>query len=238
MVKLYDLSEPLCHTAQKFADLVPPVLTYENTMTQAGSNTQRISTLLHFGTHIDAPFHYNYPMDLSQMPLDRVYGAGVIVDIPKEDWGVITAEDLEKAQPVIQPDDIVIIHTGWHKYWGIDEDRYAYKYPGLGTEAIDWLVAKKIKMIGCDTTSPEHMFSMHDNVLKYRPDIFTEPVDRKKYPLFYAHHQFLSRNIFILEQIGGQIAELVGRRVTIAAFPLKLEHGDGCPVRIVAITED
>ena len=41
-----------------------------------------------------------------------------MVDIPKGKWEVITAEDLENATPTIQRDDIVIIHTGWHRYWG------------------------------------------------------------------------------------------------------------------------
>ncbi|MBI4584042.1 MAG: cyclase family protein [Planctomycetes bacterium] len=237
MTTLYDLTEPLGHTAQKFADMVPPQLSYENTMVRAGSNTQRISTSLHFGTHLDAPFHFAYPADLSDIPLEWVYGTGVIVAIPKQDWEVITAADLEQARPAIQKNDIVIINTGFHKYWGKDEDRYAYKYPGLGTEAVDWLVQKKIKMIGCDTISPEHIFSMHDNILQFRPDIFREKIDRTKFPPFYAHHQFLSRQILILEQVGGQIAEVTGQRVILAAFPLKLVHGDGCPVRIVAIKE-
>ena len=238
MPKLYDLSVPICHTAQKFADLVPPVLTYVNTIPLSFSNTQNIEMCLHFGTHLDAPFHYGYPMDISEIPLDRLYGSGVIVDVSgKGDWGVITAEDLEKASPAIQEDDIVILFTGWNQYWGKDEDRYAYKYPGLGTEAIDWLVDKKVKMVGSDTTSPEHMFQMSDGVMKLRPDIFTEKVDRKKHPLFYAHYAFLSRNILLLEQLGGQIDEIVGQRLNIAVFPIKIVHGDGCPVRVVAIKE-
>jgi kynurenine formamidase len=235
---LYDLTVPICHTAQRFADLVPPTLTYVNTMVTYGSNTQSINMVLHFGTHLDAPFHYGYPMDLSQIPLDLVYGTGVIVDIPnKGDWGVITPDDLEKARPAIRENDIVILHTGWHKYWAKDEDRYAYKYPGLGREAVDWLVARKVKMVCSDTTSPEHMFQMADGVMKLRYDIFTQKIDREKFPLFYAHHAFLSRNILIVEQLGGQIAEVVGQRLTIAVFPLKLVHGDGCPVRVVAIKE-
>ena len=238
MAQLYDLTEPICQTAQKFGTLVPPTLTYVDTVPRSFSNTQKIEMVLHFGTHLDAPYHYGYQMQLDQIPLDRVYGSGVIVDVSgKKDFGIITSEDIKNAGTEIRKDDIVIFYTGWSKYWGKDEDRYAYKYPGLGKDAIDWLVNKQVKMVGSDTISCEHIFRMSDGVMKLRPDIFTKPVDRQEFPLFYAHYQFLSRNILIVEQVGGQIAELVGQRVTIAAFPMKLVHGDGCPVRVVAIKE-
>jgi arylformamidase len=238
MVQLYDLTEPICHTAQKFGNLTPPVLTYIDTVPLSFSNTQKIEMVLHFGTHLDAPFHYGYPMDLSQIPLDRLYGEGVVVDVTgKDDCGIITAKDLENSSVPIKQNDIVILYTGWSKYWGKDEDRYAYKYPGLGTDAVDWLVQKKVKMVGIDAISPEHIFRMSDGVMKLRPDIFTKPVDRQEFPLFYAHYAFLSKNILIVEQVGGQVAELAGQRVTMAVFPMKLVHGDGCPVRVVAIKE-
>lgn len=236
--KLYDLTEPICQSAQGFTGLVPPALKAICTLPVHGSITQKIDIILHFGTHLDAPFHYGYPMDISQIPLEKVYGSGIIIDIPdKNDWDVITVEDLENARPKIRADDIVIIHTGWHKYWAKDHDRYAYKYPGLGKEAIDWLVGKKVKMVGSDTISPEHIFQMSDGILSSRSDIFTEKIDRKKFPLFYAHHTFLCNNILLLEQVGGQIGEIVGQRLTVAAFPIKLVNGDGCQVRVVAIKD-
>jgi len=207
-------------------------------MEKDGSNTQSIDTLLHFGTHLDAPYHYGYPVTLDQIPLEWVYGTGVVVDIPKEDWGLITKDDLENAEPSIKEGDIVIIHTGWHKYWGKDKERYSFKYPGLVKDSVDWLVERRVKIVGSDTISPEHIFSMAKNVEPVRPDIFTAPVDTCKFPPFYAHHTFLKNNILILEQVGGDIDEVVGQRVTICAFPLKIVHGDGSQVRLVAIGGD
>ena len=55
---------------------------------------------------------------MDEVPLPHFFGTGVVVSIPKEEWGVITADDLEKATPKIQPGDIVIVNTGWHKYYG------------------------------------------------------------------------------------------------------------------------
>ena len=51
---------------------------------------------------------------------------GVDVDIPKGKWGVITPEDLEKARPKIEPNDIVIVNTGWHHHFG-DNTEYFWR---------------------------------------------------------------------------------------------------------------
>lgn len=236
-MKLYDLTEPLSHVAQRFGGLTPPALHYKCTMPKDGANEQEITMSLHFGTHLDAPFHLGYPMTLDQIPLSQVYGSGVVVDVPKDDWQEITVDDLEKAEPIIREGDIVIINTGWHKYWGKEEERYSYKYPGLGKDAVDWLVKRGVKMIGSDTISPEHIFCMIDKVRLVRPDIFTTSIDTNKFPPFYSHHTLLKNNILLLEQVGGEIDKVTGQRVTICAFPMKLVHGDGSQVRVVAIKE-
>ena len=42
----------------------------------------------------------------------------------------------------------------------------------------------------------------------------------------------------VWENVGGDIKQVVGKRVTIAGFPLKLYKGDGSMVRLVAIVEE
>ena len=45
----------------------------------------------------------------------KFFGTGVVVAIPKGKFEMITADDLAKATPAVQPGDILIINTGWHK---------------------------------------------------------------------------------------------------------------------------
>ena len=61
--------------------------------------------IMHRGTHMDAPIHVheNTPT-LTGYPLWRFFGTGVVVSIPKGKWGVITPDDLENAEPKIQPE--------------------------------------------------------------------------------------------------------------------------------------
>src|SRR5579871_1447759 len=79
--------------------------------------------IMHRGTHMDAPLHVteNTPA-LGGYAISRFFGTGVAVSIPKGKWGVITADDLEKAEPRIQKNDIVMINTGSHRNYGDNPD--------------------------------------------------------------------------------------------------------------------
>jgi kynurenine formamidase len=82
---------------------------------------QRIETALHAGTHFDGAMHATDGRkgDMASLPLDYLFNRGVVVDISSQmhDWAVITPEMLEKSGADIREGDILILHTGWHKYY-------------------------------------------------------------------------------------------------------------------------
>jgi kynurenine formamidase len=234
-MKFYDLSQPL----------------YDSPPTWPGFPEVEIRRIIHHAkdgicakeirssTHIDAPWHFmgGKSLTVDKLPLDMVSGTAVILDIPKDDLGEITAADLEKATPAIKGGDIVVVNTGWHRdeIWA-DEIRYMIKFPGLVKDAVDWLIARKIKMFGTDIPCIDHPYATV--LVDARKDIFTEPVDREVYPLFYAHYGLLGNNIPIIELMGGEMNKLNGTRVNLMAFPLKILDGDASPVRVVATKEN
>ena len=118
---------------------------------QHGVLAWRINTVMHTGTHMNAPIHLvQKAADLAAIEPERFFGNGVILDIPKKNWETITAADLEKAKPGVQEGDIVVICTGWHKKYS-DGLEYYGEAPGLTKDAAEWLVAKKAKMVAVDT---------------------------------------------------------------------------------------
>jgi kynurenine formamidase len=54
---------------------------------------------------------------------------------------------------------------------------------------------------------------------------------------FPAHKALAAAGIPTVEQVGGDVDLVKGRRATIAATPWKFEHGDACPIRMVAMLD-
>lgn len=188
---------------------------------------EMISFFTHTGTHMDAPIHFKEnAWSIDQIPLDRLYGEGVVLDIPKGELEEIGPRDLEEAEPNIKEGDIVIINTGWHdNFCGpvTDFDRakyYASKNPGITKEGAEWLVNKKVKVVGVDFLG----------------------VDHPKY--WYAgegswivHQILLGNNIPMIQGMGGDLDKITGNRCIITCPPVKLVKGSAFPVRVLAIKE-
>ena len=148
----------------------------------------------------------------------------------------------------VNEEDIVIVHTGWNKYWG-DSQKYFLESPGLGKAAGEWFVKRKVKAVGVDQQALDH--PLHTAIGPHgpgplRPDIFpkykkmfgkeVKEVFREWEP---CHNLILSNGILGWENVGGDIAKVVGKRVKIMGFPIRWYMGDGSIVRLVAeIDED
>ena len=123
---------------------------------QHGVLAWRTITVMHTGTHMNAPIHLiQKGADLAAVSPDRLFGNGAVLDVPKKNWEVITAADLEKAKPGVKEGDIIVIVTGWHHKYS-DGLEYYGEAPGLSKDAAEWLVSKKPKMVAVDTPHIDH----------------------------------------------------------------------------------
>jgi kynurenine formamidase len=96
--------------------------------------------------------------------LPQVVTRGVLLDIAAsrgvarlERGDIITPEDAEAAlafqEGPVEAGDAVLIHTGWGRSWGVDNDAYVDGEPGPGTALGAWLVDHRVALVGCDTWS-------------------------------------------------------------------------------------
>ncbi|MCV0377504.1 cyclase family protein [Microbacterium sp.] len=236
---VYDLTQPLSPQTPRSSD--HPAVKFESVrwFSRHGLRTTNITINAHVGTHVDAPALYNHDgASIDEVGLDRLCGTCVVVDVPKDQWGEIGPEDLEASPVPIEPGDIVVLRTGWHRhYW--DEERYILKAPGLGKEGIDWLVEHGVRLVGADLPSPEHIFMRSRQWKDLRPDIFASAeIDPERFPPSYGHKTLFQHGICLLEGLGGEIDALVGKRVDLLTLPLKYVGVEASQARVVALVTE
>ena len=246
-LQFFDLSHPWGHNAPLWPYFPDVKIERFHYMAKSGVLSQQITTFMHCTTHTDAPAHVvEGTRFIDEVPLSSYFGTGVVVSIPKEKWEVITPDDLENARPEIRPGDIVIVNTGWHKYYG-DNRKYFVESPGTYKEAGIWLKERGIKGFGIDCQALDHPLGTAIGAQPNGPLIpgvleaykeHTGRDARDDFPEWEpCHQQLLGNGIVGFENVGGQIDDVTGKRVTFAAFPWRWTQGDGCIVRLVAILD-
>ena len=212
-----------------------------------GAMAQRFSTVMHTSTHLNAPIHLvQRATAVGNLPLDRFFGTGVVLSVPKQKWELIGVDDLAAAKPEIRSGDIVLIVTGWHRHYS-DSIRYFGHAPGLAKEAAEWLVARNAKLVGTDTATIDHPLATSLGPHRNGPQIrFLLPEYRQAtgrnaiddFPEWNpAHRTLLQAGVPTIENVGGDVAEVVGTRCTFHAYPWKWTEGDACVIRLVAMRD-
>jgi kynurenine formamidase len=212
-----------------------------------GAMAQRFSTVMHTSTHLNAPIHLvQRATAVGNLPLDRFFGTGVVLSVPKRKWDLIGVDDLAAAKPEVRSGDIVLIVTGWHRHYS-DSIRYFGHAPGLAREAAEWLVARNAKLVGTDTATIDHPLATSLGPHRNGPQIrFLLPEYKKAtgrnaiddFPEWNpAHRTLLQAGIPTIENVGGDVAEVVGTRCTFHAYPWKWTEGDACVIRLVAMRD-
>lgn len=184
----------------------------------------------HVGTHMDAPFHFaEGKWTTEQVPLSRLIGPGVVIDVRQQaaknaDY-TLQVNDVrawEKINGRIPQGSIVLMRSGWGKYWG-DRKRYFgtdeagnvtdLHFPGLAKEAAEFLIKQRnVKAVGIDTPS-------------------IDPGPSKD---FIAHQILGAANVPIFENVAA--ADRVPTKgATVFAIPMKIKGGSGAPLRIFAV---
>ena len=214
---------------------------------QHGVLAWKINTVMHTGTHMNAPLHLvQRAADLAEIPVERLFGNGVVLNVPKKSFEVITGDDLAAAQPEVQQGDVVVIVTGWHHKYS-DALEYFGESPGLSKDAAQWLVDKECRFVAVDTPQIDHHLATSLGPHRGGPlmnrlvDAYTEATGlepQKEHPEWnIAHKTLLAAGIPTVEQVGGDVDLLAGKRATFVATPWKFKYGDACPVRLVGMID-
>ncbi|HUF20537.1 MAG TPA: cyclase family protein [Burkholderiales bacterium] len=161
-----------------------------------------------------------------------VFTRGILIDIAGHKGRMlerseeISVADLRAAlqrqglsEADIRPGDALFYHTGWASLWKTDNAKFNSGTPGLSIEAGDWVVERKVVLVGTDNWAVEAIPN---------PD-----------PNWFApnHQKFLVENgIYIMENL--DFSRLIAAGVYEFAFvfsAIPLKGATGSPARPFAI---
>ena len=247
-LRMFNLSQPWGHHMPEWPSTPGVNVNVKKFHAKDGVYQTEFEGIMHRGTHMDAPIHVteNTP-HIMDYALWRFFGTGVAVSIPKSKWEVITPEDLENATPEIREGDMVFINTGMHHRMADSDDYFAYS-PGIYTDGAQWLVDKKVKLVGYDVQSNDHPMATklvdhglgptHPHLIEeYKQEFGRDP--KEDFPNWESGHKTLmiGGGIPGIENVGGDLDAVTGKRCTFMCFPWRWEGGDGCGVRILAVLD-
>jgi len=189
-----------------------------------------VSTPEHGGTHLDAPIHFAETGQTSdRIPLERLIAPAVVIDITQQaaadpDYR-LSAEDVtawETANGRIDAGTIVLLRTGWSRFW---PDKKAYlgddtpgdashlHFPSYGEAAARLLVEERnVAALGADVASIDYGASAD----------------------FIVHRVAMARDVPGFENLMN-LDQIPVRGAWVAALPMKIAGGSGGPLRAVAI---
>lgn len=187
------------------------------------------STPEHGGTHLDAPIHFaRGGQAADEVPLERLVGPAVVIDVTERaaqdrDY-LLTRDDVvrfEQEHGRIAPGTIVLLRTGWSRFW---PDRAAYlgddtpgdasnlHFPSYGEDAARLLVEERqVAALGADVAS----------------------IDAGASTDFAVHRVAAAANVPGFENLTN-LDRLPATGAVVVALPVKIAGGSGGPLRAIA----
>lgn len=161
-----------------------------------------LTTCMHTGTHVDMPMHL---IDDSRMacdfPAERFIGEGVLLDVRGQ--AEITME--ARYERLVTEGSAVLLYTGYDAHFGTGE--YFSAHPSVSIGLAEFLASRRVKLLGMDMPSPDHM-------------------------PYTVHKYLLQNDVLLLENLTNlRLLEGAGR-FEVIALPLRLE-AEASPVRAV-----
>ncbi|GAA1969928.1 cyclase family protein [Kitasatospora viridis] len=215
----------------------------------AGVNLLSVHLGSQSGTHVDAPYHVDVTWPtLDGLPLERFTGPAVLADLralpPRS---AVTPDQLAPALERVVPGAVLLLATGWPRFWGTDRYlAHPYLTPGAATA----IVEAGVRTVGVDALSVDPtadpgpgdpavaalLAGLADEHDPGQPSAAALPVlDAHRILLGAEGGGVIAENLTDLTALVE--AQARGKSITVTLFPLRLAAADGAPIRAVARVE-
>lgn len=206
-IELFDISVPVSPMTVVWPRAPQPELERRLSIARGDAvNDSNLFMNVHTGTHIDAPLHHFAGGAASEaVSLAALIGEAWVLDmleVPE-----IGPETLARAWPTAPPVR-VLLKTKNSRLWADRGSRFVENYCGLTVAAAEWLLDRRINLVGIDYLSVQR---------------FADPPT--------VHRLLLSAEVVLLE--GLDLSMVAAGRYELLCLPLKLVGAEGAPARAV-----
>jgi kynurenine formamidase len=213
--RIVDLSYTLTSEMLVYPGTERPSFRWVGRVNSEGYNLTRMTTLVHCGTHVDAPTHFvDGTTWIDAIAPDRFFGTCRLWRCPADPQGqTITLAEVQEGGFQLAQGDIFVLATGIEAY--SEKKEYNARYPCPAEDLVRWLISRRIRAYMTDATA-------------------VDPVGSADSPI---HRLILGAGIPIVENLRNLAHLPQDRPFVICALPLKLGGREGAPCRAVALPD-
>ena len=196
--------------------IVPPVeINTIATVEKQGFFASKISISTISGTYLEAGSHVlTKGKNLDQHPLSQCILPAKVIQLPtQKPKALITADLLIQYSPEINPGDALLIGTGWDQQW--NKPGFVLDSPNLDRKALQWIIDKKIALLGVDLTCIEASWSENNEEAK----------GNLLGSLFESGALLLAPIV--------NVRKITQKEGILIALPMKVKGTSGAPVRAI-----
>lgn len=129
----------------------------------------------------------------------------------------LTAQGVDPAS--LSEGDVVLIHTGWGRLWGVDNARYLSGAPGVALDAAVWLADKGVALIGADNAAVE-----------------AQPGSLAGQAMPVHQEMLVRRGVFLMENVATErLADAGVSEFAFSFTPVPFRGATGAPANALAI---
>jgi arylformamidase len=214
--RLLDLSVDLYDNCPGIPDVEPPRLRLLANAAATGWNLERLDTPLHWGTHLDAPYHQGLQPTMDAYGPERLVGRAVPVDCFGAGPGLVVGP--ERLAPVadrLGPDSVVLLCAGWwrRRAWSPE---WVDGAPRLSLDGARLLAERGVRGVGVEGFS----------------------VGGRGEDNYAVHRVLLERGIWIAEGLRLDRELLEPRQWYVLALPILVRGSSGAPARVIAVAAE